>query len=377
MKSSKSTAPRKPRPDFPLYAHRNGQWAKKVKGKTRFFGTWDNWRAALDKWLDEKDDLLAGRIPRQRAAEGVWTLADLCNKFRATKLLLQNTGALSQHSYRDYVRVCDTLIDTFGRDRQLTDITTADFEQLRAKWAKTCGSVRLGNEINRAKMVFKYGYDYGLIERPIRYGEGFKRPSKRTLRIERAGKDLKMFHAAELRKIIAEVNPQLKAMVLLAINCGFGNSDLAKLPLSALDLITGWHNFPRPKTGNNRRCPLWTQTIDALKAWLAVRPVTDHPDLVFVRPEGGLWVLDHTSHNPLSTKFREVLDKLGIGGRRNFYAIRHTFSTIGEETPEIIAVRYIMGHIDESMAATYRELIKDERLTTVVKHIQHWLNTTQ
>ena len=47
---------------------------------------------------------------------------------------------------------------------------------------------------------------------------------------------------------------QLKAMMLLGINCGFGNADCASLPLSALNLETGWIDYPRPKTGVPRRC---------------------------------------------------------------------------------------------------------------------------
>ena len=58
------TKPAKPHPDFPLFAHRNGSWAKNVLGKLRYFGGWNDPDAALQKWVDEKDDLLAGRTPR-------------------------------------------------------------------------------------------------------------------------------------------------------------------------------------------------------------------------------------------------------------------------------------------------------------------------
>jgi hypothetical protein len=58
--------PKKPRPDFPLYVHKSDRWAKKVRGKTLFFGTATtdpNGAAALKEWLRTKDYLLAGRVP--------------------------------------------------------------------------------------------------------------------------------------------------------------------------------------------------------------------------------------------------------------------------------------------------------------------------
>src|SRR3990172_5355962 len=61
--AAEAAKPPKPRPDFPLYAHRVGQWAKKVRGKTHFFGVWANPEAALEKWVAQKDALLAGREP--------------------------------------------------------------------------------------------------------------------------------------------------------------------------------------------------------------------------------------------------------------------------------------------------------------------------
>ena len=44
-------------------------------------------------------------------------------------------------------------------------------------------------------------------------------------------------------------------MVLLGINLGYGNADVGRLPLSAVNLDTGWVDFPRPKTGHSAPRP--------------------------------------------------------------------------------------------------------------------------
>src|SRR3981081_1315836 len=82
--------PDKPYADFPLFPHATGRWAKKIKGKTCYFGAWADPDGALAKYLVEKGALHAGR--KGREAPGGATLKDLCNQFLAAKQSLVDSG---------------------------------------------------------------------------------------------------------------------------------------------------------------------------------------------------------------------------------------------------------------------------------------------
>jgi integrase len=139
--------------------------------------------------------------------------------------------------------VCDRLVSHFGKSRLIADLDHDDFAKLRARMAKQWGPVTLGNVINRMRVVFNFAWDNGLVDRPFRYGASFKRPSRKVLRLERAKKGPRMFEAAELRRMLDAARQPLKAMLLLGVNCGFGNSDCGTLPFSALDPERGWVNY--------------------------------------------------------------------------------------------------------------------------------------
>jgi integrase len=368
--------PAKPRPDYPLFPHSSGQWAKKIRGHTYYFGKWENPQAALDSYLAQKDALQAGRKPRTET-EGT-TVKDAVNAFLDHKEALRDAGELSPRTWMDYKAACDLIITSLGKVRLVDDLDNEDFAKIRKQMVKRWSPVRVRDFIQRIRSVFKHALDAGLIDRPVRFGPGFARPSKKTLRLERAKKGLKMYEAGELRRMIAAAGTPLKAMILLGINCGFGNADCGTLPLSALDLERGWLNFPRPKTGTPRRCPLWPETIEAIKEALERRPTprkAEDADKVFITAKGGSWH-KQIEDNPISKETRKLLDALDINGYRNFYALRHTFETIGGEAKDQVAVDHIMGHARDDMATVYRERISDERLCAVADHVRRWLFPT-
>ena len=73
----------KPNPDFPLTPHYgSGQWVKKIRGKSHYFGKLEDWRAALNTYLDERDDLLAAGT---RSRQNIVTVADLTRDFLESK----------------------------------------------------------------------------------------------------------------------------------------------------------------------------------------------------------------------------------------------------------------------------------------------------
>jgi integrase len=367
--------PEKPTADFPLFAHACGSWAKKINGKLHFFGGWSDPDAALKRYKAERKDRENGLTPRQ-ATEDQTTLRQLCNKFMNVKKRAVEIGELSLRSHGDYYRVCRRLVKAFGKDRLLNDILPEDLEKLRHRLAKKMGPVGLANELTRTRTVLKYAYDVGLIDRPIRYNIPLKKPSRKTIRKDRAKKGVRMFTKDQFHKILEAATPIQTAMILLGINCGFGNADIGRLPIKALDLKHGWVEFPRPKTGIPRRCKLLPDTVAALRAAIKARPTPKNPahrGLVFVTKYGKPWFRD-VSDSPLSAEFKKLLKDLGIyRPGLGFYSLRHATETIGGESRDQAAVDHVMGHTRDDMASNYREAISDERLEAVADRIGEWM----
>lgn len=399
MRDTVKIKPNKPYPTFPLTAHPNGQWCKKVRGKVHFFGIWAEPETALNRYLTLAVDLHSGRQPHNStvSAEGL-TVKETCNAYLNWQKDKMEANEIGERWFEDCRSILKGFAKSLGNNRLVADLRPDDFQQYRNRQAKGLGVHALTREITVVRSVFKYAYESDLIDRPMKFGTGFSAPSaamkrKAKAQVERQhGK--KLFRKEELLSILNSSGPLLKAAVLLGLNGGFGNLDCAKLPISAIDFEVGVIEYSRPKTGVRRIVPLWPETTDALRKILTderPKPADEKSaKLALLLPTGRPFVRQIVARSKnggpnrisrldlLSRQFTELLKELKI--HRNgigFYALRHTFRTWADAAKDQHAVHLIMGHAIPGMSGIYVEEISIDRLRAVADHVRSKLWPSQ
>ena len=144
-----------------------------------------------------------------------------------------------------------------------------------------------------------------------------------------------------------EAPPVLRAMVLLGINSGLGNTDIGNLPANCIDLERGWLDYARVKTGVQRRCPLWPETVEAIRAAMADmarhrrQRTASAKALLFATRMGLPFTREeyHASrngkphvvlHDAVADAMQKAMKKAGVCLKGlGFYGLRRSFETIG------------------------------------------------
>ncbi|NBB95859.1 MAG: tyrosine-type recombinase/integrase [Planctomycetes bacterium] len=399
-RSRKKAKPSKPSKTYPLTAHKNGQWCKKIRGKIHYFGPWDAPQAAMENYLRVAEDLHAGRRPQAlNVSPDNLLVKDVCNHYLTFQNTRMDGGEIGRRWFADMKIAIAAFAQHVGKNRLVEDLRPEDFQEFRQHIAKHgLSSTRKGglgpDGLTRAITVirgmFKYAYDMDLIDRPVKYGRGFQRPSVTEKRKARRNQQVKhgkrLFTVPQIRRMLDEASCPLKAMILLGLNGGYGNTDCARLPRSVLDLEAGVIEYDRPKTGIERVVTLWPETVEALRETLKSRPEPldeETAALVFVTRFGRPWVREKLKMNDdgvittvsktdsIGQEFDKLLVKLDMKRPGlSFYALRHTFRTLADETRDQHAVHRIMGHQIPGMSGIYVEDISLDRLRAVTDHVR-------
>jgi integrase len=398
--------PDPPFPKFPLTAISTGLWAKRVRGKLYYFGRWakrvkgelvalpDNgWQDALALYTAQKADLESGNSASKKRE--ALTISVLCNCY-----LTHQEGQLVDKQIKErtlavYIKVVEYLCNFFGPQKVVEEVTPLDFQRLRTALSKHYGPTRVRTTARWIKGIFNYGFENDLLERPVKTGSAFKLTAERQNReVELVNEVPRIFSREEIHELLKTATVPMAAAIMLGINCGFGNKDVGTLIIRAVDLKKGWVDYARPKTGVARRCPLWPETVAAIKLTIEQRPIpkAGAEKILLLTPRGNPMVHERhvyrTQDNGSKTyvktvstdvvciQFSKLLKDLGINGRRalGFYSLRATFATQGLEERDRDAVKALMGHkFSDALAAYDRLGPSDERLTAVTSRVRQWL----
>lgn len=165
----------------------------------------------------------------------------------------------------------------------------------------------------------------------------------------------RVWTACEIRRLLDRCCAQMRSLILLGINLGYGNRDCARL--LPRHISTSVVDAPRHKTGADRRGWLWPETVRALEA-------CPPP---FVNRRGRPIVVDGNDY--LRPRLVRLLQSCGIKPNgRGFYSFRRAYRTAVDSHWDKPAIDLTMGHTTPGMGARYVAWIDDDRLCAVSLH---------
>lgn len=351
MAKTKTKLRRATRSDkFPLTLHATGQYCKKIKGKLYYFGT--DKRVAHERYLEQAAALHAGRRPMGTSSDGAITIKLLGNLYLDHQQGKVEHGELSAQYYADQVRCLKGLVLFFGQHTPVWEIATLDLQNYKRNLSKKYGSSRLNLNIAVMKAMFHWAVKNEVIE---------KAPNLDAVsKVKITRKKKATFTSEQIHKLLENADLQMKAMIWLGLNCGFGCTDCSELLWRHIDLEQGRIDYPRGKTGVERNLPLWPETVASLKAL----PNVTHR--VFNTCRGNAWVrviekvdgngvTKLSKHDGVTKAFAKLMKeaRVKLEKQAGFYSLRRTAATLAAESGDPFAVQRLLGHADLKMATTY------------------------
>jgi integrase len=389
MGAKTTTAATTKPPQVKLTRHSKG-WVAKIGGKVRWLAPLDRPELALERYHQKRAAHDAGRVLRPAVDANV-TIGTVARLFIERKWQAHQAGEIGVRTFNEYRGAAKAFADVMGVNRPVADLRPLDFGAYRTSLvAKAKADPHtLRRLIVETRAMFRWAERNQVIDRPVAFGDSFDPPPASVFRKAKRDAGERLFTAAQVKAIRAKMKGDAPwdAMFLLALNGGFGNTDIANLPREAVDLRNGVIDYSRPKTDVDRLVPLWPETVAALRKAIAARPEAKSDadaGLVFLSKRGHRLVRYHVDATTqrmssftdrVSVEFGQFAKAAKVS--RSFYDARRTFQTVGDEIGPEHVVRHIMGHAErrDDMGAVYRQRIEFARLKAVTDHVRSRLLT--
>ena len=253
------------------------------------------------------------------------------------------------------------------RPKELTSALLAKFRQMLADNSKI-SVITANHYINHVRMLLMWGWRmHGIPHPPLGSLQRFSN-RKNTKKGHGRKQSRNPLSWEQLEKLFSVADVTDTALLMLGLNCGFGNMDIGTLKLCDVNLEKGAISHPRSKTGVNRDFNLWPETVEILKTYLTGhrgKPSNENlAKLLFIGRRGNpmCWEqIDDSGRvkrsDSVKSRFRRLFERAklrreyGIG----FYILRHCYATIiGSLSNDPREVQAALGQVTLRQQETYR-----------------------
>ena len=330
-------------------------------------------KEALQRYLDQAAYLHKRLEKSQKPTNDTMILKQLCDMYLKYQFSKVQANAITARHYNDQISSLNKLMAFLGKGRRIKDISTLDLQNYKRKLQKQYSSGhRLNLHISNLKTSFHWAKKNDILQRTPNIDA--------VSRSKIINKQRTVFSHDEINKLLAVADTQMKAMIWLGLNCGFGCTNCAELQWKHLDLANGRVIFPIGKTGVHRNLPLWPETIEALKM------VPKKGKLVFYTAKGNPFVRNvlktdadgqekYSTLNSISTKFSRMLKRAGLNIPKGtgFYTLRRTAASMAARSGDPFAVQRLLEHANLLMATRYVQDVSKQTDAVIEKNRKYMI----
>jgi integrase/recombinase XerC len=263
---------------------------------------------------------------------------------------LRDVRQLSPHTLTNYGRDLRNL-QSFCNEHELATATDIQAGDIRAFASTLHRQGKQGKSIQRSLSAIRSFYNYLARQGTIRYNPANGIPAPRQ--VQRLPKTLDADQVETYLKIQGESPLDIRdqAMAELFYSSGLRLSELADLNLGDVDLagqlvtVTG-------KGQKTRTLPVGRLALQAIRAWLAVRPEIEGEPAMFTSTRGA-----RISVRNIQARLRKRGRETSMHQEVHPHMLRHSFAShMLESSGDLRAVQELLGHANISTTQIYTHL---------------------
>ncbi|MGA2363000.1 MAG: tyrosine-type recombinase/integrase [Candidatus Aminicenantales bacterium] len=223
-------------------------------------------------------------------------------------------------------------LKAFFKGDMLRAIGAEKIERYKANRKAEVSPASCNRELACLKTLFNKAVDWGRL--------GIN-PAAKVKKLKENNTRERILNPAEASRLIECAGPELRPILIIALNTGMRKSEILSLRWQDVDFVRGFILIGDSKSGKSRKLPMNTAVFEALKG------LQRRSDYVFFNPK------TETHIKGVTRLFAAALKAAEISGVR-LHDLRHTAATkMVEAGVDLVTVSKILGHSSIQMTMRY------------------------